>query len=82
MKKHFPDCNTKFTPNSLHFHRDAHVSSIEDIKSMINADSVSWAIQNLKPYKTGGGDLIFPAILQKADQLITPFLVEMFRYSA
>jgi hypothetical protein len=40
---------------------------------------VEWAIESLAPYKSPGVDGIFPALLQKVRNVITPYLVRIFR---
>jgi len=38
-----------------------------------------WAIDSFAPYKSPGVDGIFPALLQKAQKVIIPHLVRIFR---
>ena len=40
---------------------------------------VEWAIDSFAPYKSPGLDGIFPALLQKAREVVIPHLVKIFR---
>jgi hypothetical protein len=40
---------------------------------------VEWAIDSFAPYKSPGVDGIFPALLQKAREVVAPYLVRIFR---
>jgi len=40
---------------------------------------VEWAIDYFAPYKSPGADGIFPALLQRAREIVIPHLVRIFR---
>jgi hypothetical protein len=40
---------------------------------------VEWAIDTFAPYESPGADGIFPALLQRAREIIIPHLVRIFR---
>ena len=40
---------------------------------------VEWAIDSFAPYKSPGVDGIFPALLQRAQEVVIPYLVRIFR---
>jgi hypothetical protein len=40
---------------------------------------VEWAIDSFAPYKSPGADGIFPALLQRAREIVIPHLVRIFR---
>jgi hypothetical protein len=41
--------------------------------------TVEWAIDSFAPFKSPGVDGIFPALLQKAREIVIPYLVRIFR---
>lgn len=48
---------------------------------LFTPEKVKWAINSFQPFKAPGGDGIFPALLQRGLDLITPALVALFRTS-
>ncbi|XP_048484155.1 uncharacterized protein LOC105391530 [Plutella xylostella] len=79
-------------PGSLDGHSDAHAGqqptkirpSNEDWRKasqVFTPNRVRWAIKSFMPFKTGGEDNIFPALLQEACDIILPIVVKIFRAS-
>ena len=84
MKIHFPNCQP--TEVDLEDTDDLNVANISDeeineINDIVTDKMISWSINSFGAYKSGGGDLIFPAMLQKAGDVILPILRELFRAS-
>ncbi|XP_055842520.1 uncharacterized protein LOC129909465 [Episyrphus balteatus] len=50
-------------------------------RDMFYEGNIKWAINSFDPYKSPGEDGIFPALLQKGNELITPMLINIFRTS-
>ena len=46
---------------------------------MLTYRRVEWGIETYAPYKRPGVDGIFPALLQKARDVVIPYLVRIFR---
>ncbi|XP_041986403.1 uncharacterized protein LOC121738430 [Aricia agestis] len=79
-------------PNSIHLESNEAFShttiktrpSSDDWRrasTIFKPDRVKWAIDSFKPYKTGGEDNIFPALLQQGKDIILPVLLKIFRAS-
>jgi ribonuclease HI len=86
MSTHFPGSETVISPepfNSEPFvqfdnsNRDSWIKS----KDFINPERLKWAINSFVPFKSAGTDGIFPALLQKALEPLSPHLVRVFRHS-
>jgi ribonuclease HI len=84
MSTHFPDC-VKLDPllNCVNIETPIYASSEEmkEIDAVINETSVEKAIKDFCGFKSPGGDGIFPALLQKGSEWITPKLTMLFRHS-
>lgn len=84
MSVHFPDCRrlndthdeATFTPTVI------NNLSNSDIEDTFKEEKINWAIHSLSPFKSPGEDGIFPALLQKASDIITPILAVLFKASA
>lgn len=48
---------------------------------LFTKERIRWAIESFKPYKSPGGDGIYPVLLQRGLQVILPDLVDLFRRS-
>lgn len=48
---------------------------------IITAERVSWAINTFRPFKSPGKDGIFPALLQKGEKELLPYLINIYRCS-
>lgn len=56
----------------------------EDRKEILDCteeSKIKWAIDNFSPFKSPGEDEVFPALLQKSRDLVTPILQTLFRAS-
>ena len=51
----------------------------ETIKSVITGDRIGWAINSFSAYKSPGPDGIMPVMLQKQQERVVPWLVEIYR---
>jgi hypothetical protein len=85
FKAHFPGCflsediSGSFTHN---WERPWLWASQENWKlagRIIAVSNIKWAINKFGPYKSSGGDGIFPALLQKGPNPLYPILCELFR---
>lgn len=81
MKTHFQDCNQDHIPDLSHYERNKHEANEEEIEQLLSETTITYTIKSLSPYKTGGKDNIFPAMLQKALPHITHILKQLFKYS-
>ena len=80
LEVHFPDCvrkageaiprcnNIRATPGDWRVAR-----------SIVSAGGVEWAIKRFEPYKAAGPDGIFPALLLRGLDLLTPLLCRLFQ---
>jgi ribonuclease HI len=82
MRTHFPDCLV-VDPSDQHQNsfNPSEDSNPEEIEDTISIEKISWAIQSLSPFKSPGEDGIFPALLQKAENIVVPIMQEFFRLS-
>jgi ribonuclease HI len=48
------------------------------MKDMLSEEKIIWAIGSLDPFKTPGGDQLYPALLQHSKEIILPFIQEIF----
>lgn len=46
---------------------------------VVTESKTRWAIRHFKPYKSSGNDGIFPALLQRAEHILIPILVKIYR---
>lgn len=86
MSTHFPGSQVQDSPepfNAESFVRFDNTNRDSWIKSkdIINPDRIKWAINSFIPFKSAGPDGVFPALLQKAMESLSPHLVRVFRYS-
>lgn len=51
------------------------------IKKCITVDKIKWALSSFKPFKSPGEDEIFPALLQRASDIISDHLQKLFESS-
>lgn len=82
MTTHFPECSTVHSesePEIIFNHNNTN--DLEDIENSITIEKIKWAINSLSPFKSPGEDGIFPALLQKAEEIVTPFLQKFFKLS-
>lgn len=82
MKACFPDCWPMNSPETEH-EIQVNMGEVEknEIMNSINEEDIKWAIASFSPFKTAGGDGIFPALLQRAGVLIIPPLLKIYRAS-
>jgi ribonuclease HI len=53
----------------------------EKSKKIFDHRRVKWAIRTFSPFKSPGPDEIFPALLQKGQDVLVPYLSKLFRLS-
>ena len=56
-------------------------SNAVDVEKIVNEQSVKEAIMSFQPYKSPGPDGVYPVMLQKAIEELTPALINIFRQS-
>lgn len=84
MEKHFPNCipiveNEDFNPSPPV--RQRSTKEIKEILFCTELPKIKSAIGSFSPFKSPGDDGIFPALLQKAKDSVSPILQKMFRAS-
>lgn len=80
---HFPG-STIVEPNTMTTFNHAQRPCTEDwrlARNIFTESKIKWAINSFGSYKTAGEDNIFPALLQKGIERITPRLIHIFRAS-
>ena len=79
LKVHFPNCmvggQTHFEP------RNPTKQCWREVAKTVTASRVKWAISDMEPYKAPGPDGIYPILLQKGIEILTPYLVCLYRAS-
>jgi ribonuclease HI len=85
LKTHFPDCEIieseefdENMENDINHNSEDDSSHINNITTM---EKIIWAVNSFSPYKAAGDDGIFPALLQKAIDIIGDRLQTLFRES-
>lgn len=83
LETHFPDC-TVLNENDEWPERyvppqPRNREEIREIMACISIAKIKSAIESFSPYKASGMDLVFPAMLQKAKDLLAPILQPLFR---
>ena len=68
---HFPGKTTQ-KPNKQYVNYEN--LNANDSEKIFTIEAIKWAIESFNPFKSGGVDEIFPALLQKALNLIIPVL--------
>lgn len=89
METHFPGCiKSVYVPdesnqmaNELQQSETEEVIPTDDLNRLISLQSVASAIASFEPFKAPGKDNIFPALLQKADELVLEALNRLFKAS-
>jgi ribonuclease HI len=54
---------------------------LHDIDQIVTISKIKWAIASFSPFKSAGGDGIFPALLQQGENIIHSHLVLLFKAS-
>ncbi|CAA9998748.1 unnamed protein product [Nesidiocoris tenuis] len=47
-------------------------------RTIFTPERVKWAINSFKPFKSPGGDGVFPALLQRGLEVLSPLLIRLF----
>ena len=79
LKVLFPDLEVE--ENRKELHENSDTNELLDIEEMINTKALKTAIESFKPYKSPGPDGIYPVLLQKGLEELTPFLLSMYKES-
>jgi ribonuclease HI len=82
LETHFPQCevmegNEEYD-NVLPDESNMNDANANYINESISIEKINWAIDSFSPYKAAGEDGIFPALLQKAKDLIGENLQTLF----
>jgi ribonuclease HI len=83
MSTHFPLCKKldgdtfRVENTSVNYNDD----KLDKIKGLISDGKIEWAINSLSPYKSPGGDGIFPALLQRAGSNTRNHIKALFYHS-
>jgi ribonuclease HI len=85
LTTHFPDCEVIHNneDEEITTHTNCHNSPEDDeyIENITTMEKIQWAVNSFSPYKSPGGDKIFPALLQKSFDIIGKRLQTLFRES-
>ena len=77
----FPDLREEEDREELNEAENNDITEFLDIEEMINSEALKTAIESFKPYKSPGPDGIYPVLLQKGLEELTPFLLSMYKES-
>lgn len=78
INTHFPGCVDTNDNSEAGISHEPLISR-EEISSILTNQKVQWAVNSFAPYKSPGLDGIMPIMLQKLPDLVTPWLVAIFR---
>lgn len=87
LETHFPDCDFGDSEdgapngNGECSRPRATPESWANARRIITLSNVKWALTLFSPFKSPGGDGIFPALLQEGPDSLQPILCELFRAS-
>jgi ribonuclease HI len=84
LKTHFPNSvviKSTLDRRSNHIRIPQNSENIELVNTIVTDDRISWAINSFKPFKSPGGDGIFPALLQRGKEILLPHLSKLFKAS-
>jgi len=87
LETHFPGCRfERCTAGGLHSSDDgpwprASRDSWAIARKVVTLSKVKWAIKKFSPFKSPGGDGIFPAMIQHGPDALLLLLCELFRAS-
>ena len=81
LKVLFPDLEVEENREELHGTEHSNTNELLNIEEMINTEALKTAIESFKPYKSPGPDGIYPVLLQKGLEELTPFLLSIYRES-
>lgn len=78
VKTHFPNCTENAEIHIKDKFEINHDNQENDIARIVTTEKISWAINSLSPFKAAGQDGIFPALIQKAEEYISPIIKALF----
>ena len=83
LNTHFPGSLKKADNNSGYLGPTSWPSNrtVSFARSIFTPNKIKWAVDSFKPYKSPGGDGIFPALLQNCLEDILPHLSRLFMSS-
>lgn len=84
MEKHFPGCEAQvdeLVANIIPSEKPRSKKDIAQIMACTELSRIKEAIESFSPFKSPGDDGIFPALFQKAKDVVAPKLQKLFRSS-
>ena len=85
LNTHFPGCrvaeNDAETDQTVSVPLDCNGDAWKKSSKIFSNPKIEWSIGKFKPFKSAGPDGLFPALLQKGLDLLTPHLRYLFRCS-
>ena len=83
MSKHFPGCfmRSEVTPVPVLRHSNFSRAEFDMACNMFSKDSITWAINSFKPFKSPGPDTIQPVMLQEGVNLLVSPMKMLFSLS-
>lgn len=84
MSTHFPESQVLKQDSSNMYDiplSGRHKRLYIEAKTIMTYRKVKWAINSLKPFKSSGKDGIQAVLIQKGQDILTPLLVHLFRWS-
>ena len=82
LRFHFPECQIidkdKEFIDCNHLLIHLNEQDIKDLEDCVTTEKIIWAIDSFNPFKSPGGDNIFPALLQKGISTLVPHLRNLF----
>ncbi|CAB0018431.1 unnamed protein product [Nesidiocoris tenuis] len=80
MKTHFP--GSTVLPSGVSTPESdfsiPHRRELGRSRTIFTPERVKWAINSFKPFKSPGGDGVFPALLQRGLEVLSPLLIRLF----
>jgi hypothetical protein len=81
LETHFPGCMTTNEDDELQGVNRPRTQVRKLANKLFTQEKVEWAVKSFKPFKSPGGDGIYPIFLQKGLEILGKEMMEMFRAS-
>lgn len=79
MRGNFPECKELLNGDIIEEHVPEQITDKDnEIAETVEVIKIKWAVDTLSPYKSPGGDGIFPILIQKAEKHIIPILHTLY----